>query len=92
MDSFPSIGIREFRQNLHRYTTTAREPFAVTSQGRALGYFIPAHTPPAQADFDAFNAAAEKLETLMRDKGLTEEQVLAEFERLRKMKRNHTIQ
>jgi antitoxin (DNA-binding transcriptional repressor) of toxin-antitoxin stability system len=87
MDTLPAIGIREFRENLHKYTAATTEPFAVTSHGRAIGYYIPARPTPTQADFEALRNATAKLHGLMQEIGLTEDEAVAEFERLRKQDR-----
>ena len=41
MNKLQTIGIREFRENLAKYTRE-EQPLQVTSHGRAVGYFIPA--------------------------------------------------
>jgi hypothetical protein len=87
MSDFPSIGIREFRENLHKYTAETKEPFAVTSHGRHIGYYIPVQSSPSQANFEALKFATQKLQDIMADMGLTEDEVVAQFDRLRKQAR-----
>ena len=87
MDTMPSVGIRQFRANLHKYTVAAKEPFAVTSHGRLVGYYIPAQPEPEQADFEALKAASLKLQEMMQNMGITEDEAVAEFDRLRKQDR-----
>ncbi len=84
MEPFQSIGIREFRQNIHKYTATSQEPFTVTSHGRAIGYYIPANPTPNEADFQALRQATEKLQRVMRAIGVTEDEIVTEFDYLRK--------
>jgi hypothetical protein len=87
MSNLPSVGIREFRENLHKYTAEAREPFAITSHGRHIGYYIPVQTPLGEANFEALKSATQKLQALLSDVGLTEDEVVAQFDRLRKQAR-----
>lgn len=89
METMQSIGIREFRQNIHKYTATGQEPLAITSHGRAIGYYIPAQPSPTKVDFEALQNAAQKLQTLMKNIGITEDEVVEEFKALRKQRAEH---
>gem|GEM_PF-2492209 len=84
MEPIQSIGIREFRANLHRYTVENTGPIAVTSHGRHVGYYIPARPSPKQEDFEALKAARLKLAAMLEESGVTEDEIVAEFEALRK--------
>ena len=44
MSNIQSVGIREFRSNLHKYTVRQQQPIAITSNGRPIGYFIPVYS------------------------------------------------
>ena len=83
MDNIESVGIREFRANLHKYTTAGNTPIAVTSHGRPVGYYIPAHPSPQKEDFEALKIAVNKLSALLEKSGTTEDEVVEEFDRLR---------
>lgn len=84
METLQSIGIREFRENLHKYTAVAQEPFAVTSHGRPIGYYVPAQQTPAKADFEALKNAAKKLQQMMQDIGMTEDEAIEQFNTIRR--------
>ena len=50
-------------------------------------YYLPAQPEPEPADFEALKAASLKLQGMMKDMGLTEDEAVAEFDRLRKQDR-----
>jgi hypothetical protein len=87
MSDFPSVGIREFRENLHRYTAETQEPFAITSHGRHIGYYIPVQASLSQDNFEALKSAAQKLQGIVKEADLTKDEVVAQFSRLRKQAR-----
>ena len=76
------IGIREFRNNLAKYIS-ATEPVAVMRHGQTVGYFLPTHKKPEQAELESLKIAAEKLDRLLADKGVTEDELVKEFRQLR---------
>ena len=76
------IGIREFRNNLAKYIS-ATEPVAVMRHGQTVGYFLPTHTSPEQAELESLKVAAEKLDRLLADRGITEDELVEEFRQLR---------
>jgi antitoxin (DNA-binding transcriptional repressor) of toxin-antitoxin stability system len=76
------IGIREFRKNIGKYVDAAT-PIAVSRHGRTVGYFIPVHREPDQAEMEALRASTLKLETLLADQGISEEELVQEFRQLR---------
>lgn len=78
------VGIREFREHLQEYLTTT-SPVAVTRHGETIGFYIPArHQHPDKAQLDALKQAAENLEKLLSMRGVTEEELFAEYRSLRK--------
>jgi hypothetical protein len=42
MSTITSVGIREFRSHLYKYTKENQEPIALTSHEETIGYYIPA--------------------------------------------------
>ncbi|MBW4534963.1 MAG: type II toxin-antitoxin system Phd/YefM family antitoxin [Pleurocapsa minor HA4230-MV1] len=76
------IGIREFRNNLAKYLS-ATEPVAVMRHGQTVGCFLPTHKKPEQAKLESLKVAAEKLDRLLADSGITEDELVAEFRQLR---------
>jgi antitoxin (DNA-binding transcriptional repressor) of toxin-antitoxin stability system len=76
------IGIREFRNNFAKYLS-ATEPVAIMRHGQTVGYFLPTHKNPEQAELESLKVAAAKLDQLLADKGITEEELVEEFRLLR---------
>ena len=56
-----SVGIKEFRANLHKYTKQTSEPIAVTSHGAPIGYYIPTQSTPQKQDLLALQEAVQKI-------------------------------
>jgi antitoxin (DNA-binding transcriptional repressor) of toxin-antitoxin stability system len=77
------IGIREFRNNLAKYLS-ATEPVAIMRHGQTVGYFLPTHKKPEQAELESLKVAAAKLDELLASKEITEDEFVAEFRELRK--------
>lgn len=81
------VGIREFRENLATYLLESEAPVAITRHGDTVGYFIPARRKRSEAERAALKEAAARLEALLAAKGVTEEELVADFKRWRKGKR-----
>lgn len=80
-----TVGVREFRQDLADYID-GDEPVTVTRHGRRVGVFIPTRGDRAEA-IAAYQAATEKLRTLMAEQGIDEDEIVAEFDAARKARR-----
>ena len=78
-----TVGLREFRTNLHKYTSQGLEPIVVTSHGAAIGYFIPARPGPKQQDLAALKEAVRKIAALLAASGIREEEIIADFQQAR---------
>lgn len=76
------IGIREFRNNIAKYLNT-NSPIAVTRHGQTVGYFLPTHQKPEEAELEALKIAAAKLDALLLEKGFNEDELVAEFRQMR---------
>lgn len=76
------IGVREFRQNLAKYLDAAA-PVAVMRHGQTVGYFVPAHREPVQAELEALKQAAAKLDALLAAHQISEDELVQEFRQLR---------
>jgi antitoxin (DNA-binding transcriptional repressor) of toxin-antitoxin stability system len=76
------IGVREFRNNLAKYIDGA-SPVAVMRHGQTVGYFIPAHQEPVKAELEALKQAAAKLDALLAEQGISEDELVQEFRQLR---------
>jgi antitoxin (DNA-binding transcriptional repressor) of toxin-antitoxin stability system len=80
------VGMREFRHRFGEYAE-ADKPVAVTKHGRTVGFYIPVRRKPAAEDIAAFREAAEALQRSMIEAGVTEDELVEEFDRVRKEKR-----
>jgi hypothetical protein len=79
------IGMREFRNNLAKYLNS-NQPIAVIRHGQTVGYFFPTHQPPAEAELAGLKRAAEKLDAILQEAGITEDTLVTEFRQLREQK------
>jgi PHD/YefM family antitoxin component YafN of YafNO toxin-antitoxin module len=75
-----SVGIKEFRANLHKYTQQTSEPIAITSHGVPIGYYIPTQPTPQKQDLMALQAAVQKIQQLLETRGISEDELLADFQ------------
>jgi antitoxin (DNA-binding transcriptional repressor) of toxin-antitoxin stability system len=82
-----TVGIREFRENLAAYLLESNAPVAITRHGDTIGYFIPARRRRSETERAALREAAARLDELLAAKGITEEEVVADFKRWRASKR-----
>jgi antitoxin (DNA-binding transcriptional repressor) of toxin-antitoxin stability system len=80
MEGMQSVSVREFRANLHKYTRQSSEPIAITSHGEAIGYFVPAKPRPDQQDIAALQEAVRKITALLEAQGVSEEEIIADFQ------------
>ena len=79
------IGVREFRNNLAKYLN-ATSPIAIMRHGQTVGYFFPTHQEPEKAELEALKSAAAKLDALLKEKGISEDELVNEFRQLRQHK------
>lgn len=83
MDNIQSVGIREFRAHLHKYMQQKQSTIAITSHGEPIGYFIPAKAAPEQRDMATLQEAARQLSALLKAKGVSEDDIVADFQHAR---------
>ena len=76
------VGIREFRAGLADYIDSD-DPVAVTRHGRTIGYFIPAKAD-REAEAASLRVAAAKLDALTDIDDSHVDDMVQEFEKLRK--------
>jgi hypothetical protein len=81
-----AVGVREFREDLATYLQSD-EPIAVTRHGQTVGIFIPTEPAQAEARWAAFEKAATRLDSILEKYGITEDEVIDEFESLRRESR-----
>lgn len=77
-----SVGLREFRTHLHKYTRQSQEPLVITSHGEAIGYYIPAKPAPQAQDFTALLEAARKIASLLAAAGVDDDEIVADFQEI----------
>ena len=76
------VGVKEFRQNLPSYLESVL-PVAITRHGETLGYYIPVRYDQNQSDFQTLKKAIEKLQSMMNDLKVSEDEIVDEFKTLR---------
>ncbi len=76
------VGIREFRENLSSYLES-NKPVAITRHGATIGIYVPTKAKASQADLEALRLAGAKMQQLLAEAGTTEDEVVADFKRLR---------
>ncbi len=79
-----TVGIREFRTHLYKYTRQNKEPITITSHGEPIGYFIPVGKSPQEKDFTALLEATKKLSALLDEKGINVDEMVADFQEARR--------
>ncbi len=82
-----SIGIREFRESLSTYLLKASTPIAITRHGDTVGYFIPTRRKRTPEEKAASLRSYEAMQSMLAEKGITEEDIIRDFEELRKKKK-----
>lgn len=80
------VGIREFRENLADYLES-KTPVAITRHGSTIGIYVPTKPKPSQADLEALRLAGEKMQELIAAAGTTEDEIVADFKRVRRERR-----
>ncbi|MEM9777453.1 MAG: type II toxin-antitoxin system prevent-host-death family antitoxin [Chloroflexota bacterium] len=78
-----TVGIREFRAKLHKYTKENNEPIAITSHGEPIGYFIPVGKQPSERDFEALMRASEKISSMLADLDVDIDELVEDFKKSR---------
>ena len=83
--SMVQIGAREFREELPRFLES-ETPLAIVQDGRTIGYYIPARASGAE-DEDKLWQAVTRLEALLDEHGVTEEEIVRDFKAWRRSRR-----
>ncbi|MBV9033458.1 MAG: prevent-host-death protein [Acidobacteriaceae bacterium] len=77
------VGVREFRDKL-AYFLEAKTPVAITRHGETVGLYIPTRRRASNRDLTALKAAAAKLDAMLEEAGISEDELVEDFKRLRK--------
>lgn len=80
-----TVGIREFREKLAEYLES-RIPLAITRHGETIGFFIPTRRKRTDEEKAALDRAAAQLDKMLAERGVTEDELVEEFKRLRRQK------
>ncbi len=78
------VGIREFRDKLASYLLESDAPVAITRHGDTVGYYIPARRRRTESEREALRQAATRMQEMLADKGISEEEILQDYKSLRK--------
>lgn len=81
-----TVGIREFREKLAEYLESSA-PVAITRHGETIGFYIPTRRKRTDEEKAAFDQAAKRLQKMLADRGITEDELVEEFKQLRKQTR-----
>ena len=84
------VGIREFREKLANYLLQADQIIAVTRHGEVIGYYVPARRKRTQAEREALEEVASRLQEEMVKAGVSEEDIIRDFKKWRKAERKKT--
>ncbi len=80
--------VRQFRD---RATSLFKqeEPVIVTRHGKIVGFYLPAlgEALPLEIKRDLFSTLTDEIRATMKSRGLTEDAILADFEKARKTRR-----
>lgn len=87
MKGLKAVGVREFREDLATYLQSD-EPIAVTRHGQTVGIFLPTPREHIKERLAAFRESAARLDAILAPLGITEEEWVDEYERLRRESRN----
>ena len=80
------VGVREFRENLADYLES-KTPVAITRHGATIGIYVPTKPKSSQADLEALRVAGEKMQELIANAGVTEDEIVADFKKTRREQR-----
>jgi len=78
------VGIREFRDNLATYLLESEKALAITRHGDTIGYYLPARRKRSEAEKEALRQAGERMQQMMEAAGVTEDEIVEDFQRWRK--------
>jgi PHD/YefM family antitoxin component YafN of YafNO toxin-antitoxin module len=78
------VGIREFRDKLATYLLESDKALAITRHGDTIGYYLPARRKRNEADREALREAGERMHSMMEAAGVTEDEIIADFQRWRR--------
>jgi len=78
-----TVGIQEFQENVTAYLE-GHQTLAITKHGETIGFFVPTHKPE---DLGGSDAAESEVDALVASWGATEEELMAEIDKIRRERR-----
>ena len=85
--STQTVGIREFRDNLAKYLLSSDGPVEITRHGDTIGVFLPRRRKRTEAQRKALEEAFERMQAEMEAAGVSDDDILEDFKRMRKEER-----
>jgi antitoxin (DNA-binding transcriptional repressor) of toxin-antitoxin stability system len=78
------VGIREFRDKLASYVLESEAPIAITRHGDTVGLYIPVRRKRTEEEKAAFAEAHARVQQMMLDAGVTEDELMEDIKSMRK--------
>ena len=82
-----SIGIREFRDKLATYLLQSEGPLEITRHGDTIGYYLPTKRKRTEAEKQALEEAALRVQQDMIAHGVSEDDIIEDFQQLKREER-----
>lgn len=76
------LWVEQFKEKLARQREE-RVPVTITRGGRSVQIYLPKE-PPSEADLEAWRLAGERIDEMIKAAGTSEEELMEDFERLRR--------
>jgi hypothetical protein len=79
------VSTREFKNNISHYLS-GKDPIALLQDGQTIGYYLPFGSNIdniLDEEIETLKLAAQRLDTLLQSKGITEDELVEEFQRKR---------
>lgn len=85
------VGIREFRKKLASFLLKSEKPLAITRNDDIVGYYLPARQKRTEAERAALREAASRLQAMLAELGMSEDEIVEDFKRRRANRRNDEV-
>ena len=82
-EKLKKVGVRELRADIAKFLG-GDMPFEVVRHGHTVGYYFPVQQKSKQKEIEALVSVAEKCQALINELNLNEDDLVAEFDQLRK--------
>jgi hypothetical protein len=85
------VSTRDFRNNISKYLS-GNHPVAILRHGQTIGYYFPAQIDQNKLEIETLKLAALRLDNLLQAKGITEDELVEDFQNIRQQERGFKIQ